>query len=134
MSQGEKSYIGMIVPLLVTMAVASVAGWLLLGYAMPQHYFPLYPVIPIYFMVLGLVMSILIWRWRKLDGKKIVNAYMAMRGVKMALTLAGIGIYFVLEDEWQVEFALTTAVFYLIYLFVETLVLYRFEKIKKQIR
>jgi hypothetical protein len=134
MSQETKSYIGMIVPMLVTMAVAGVAGWLLLRYALPQYYFPLYPAIPAYFMVLGLVMSIIMWYYSKqLSGRKIVNVYMMMRGVKLLLTLGGILLYYIVIKEQMMEFGLTVAIFYLVYLFVETYLYYRFEKRSKQI-
>ena len=123
----------MVVSLLATMIAAGIAGWLLFRYAMPEHYFRFYPVIPIYFTALGVVTSAAMRYYSKRKPKKIVAVYMMMRGVKLLLTLGTILAYYLATDgERMTEFALTTAVFYSLYLFVETYLFYRFEKMTKK--
>jgi hypothetical protein len=134
MKAGSKSYIELIVSLIGAILVAGVAGWLLFRYAIPQYSFRFYLVIPLYFIVLGIVMSIVMWVGsRRLAPRKMVHVYMIMRGVKLLLTLGGIYLFYRLVGEQMVEFCLTAAAFYFIYLFVETYVYYRFEKMNKHI-
>jgi hypothetical protein len=120
--------------MLSTIVVAGVAVWALLWYAMPQYYFRFYPLIPAYFLALGIVVAMIMrMHHHRLGAHKIVNLYMAIRLVKLFLTLALVGIYYVTVGEQMEEFGLTLATFYFIHLFVETYLFYRFEKLKKQI-
>jgi len=134
MSPEKQLRIRLIVSLLATMIAAGIVGFLLLKYAVPQYYFRWYPLIPVYFTLLGGIMSAGMWYYSKRMPTKIVTVFMLMRGVKLLLTVGSIFLYYVLVGEQMVEFSLTTAVFYFLYLFVETYLFYRFEKMAKRIR
>ncbi len=103
-----------------------------LYYGFPNVYFSWYPSIPIYFTMLGIVMSSIMFRHSKDQPKKIIHVYMTMRVVKLLITLGSILLYTWLVGEQKLMFSIITIGFYFLYLFIETYFFYRFEKMVKQ--
>ena len=115
----------------INILVGVVVGCILY-YGFPDSYFAWYPSIPIYFTVLGIIMSSIMFSRSKDEPKKIVHVYMTMRVVKLLITLGSILLYVWLVGEQKLLFCMTTLGFYFLYLFIETYFFYRFEKMVKQ--
>jgi hypothetical protein len=108
-------------------AVGIAAGFVIYEY-FPVHYFSLYPIIPSYFTILGVILFITLLYFRKNNPEKIINAYMMIRGFKFLLTVGAILLFVTLSDNYEYEFSITTVGFYFFYLFIETFIFTKFEK------
>ena len=133
MNQEKKLRRRLIISLLTSIVVAGIVTGLLLYYIFPACWFRWYPLIPAYFVLLGLIMSIGMNYCRKQNPGRYVALFMLMRTIKIILTMGCILLYYWLVNEKMTEMALLTCGFYFLYLFVETYLLYRFEKTNKQI-
>ena len=124
----KKFILKLIVPLLFLYPVVGTAVGFVLYFYFPIHYFPLYPVIPSYFTVLGVILFLTLLHYSKNNPEKIINAYMMTRGFKFLLTAAAILLFVSMSDNFEYEFSITTVGFYFFYLFVETFIFTKFEK------
>ncbi|MCL2097805.1 MAG: hypothetical protein FWH23_03490 [Bacteroidales bacterium] len=134
MNQSKKQYLPLILSLLATVVIAGLAGWIVLYWIFPAYYFRWYPLIPAYFILLGLFMSIGMYHYSRHKAQKILTAYMLSRAIKIVLTLGSVLLYYWLAGENITEMVITTLIFYFLYLFVEIAIFYRFEKMTRQIR
>ncbi|MDR0294635.1 MAG: hypothetical protein LBH91_00345 [Prevotellaceae bacterium] len=132
MKQEKKLKRRLIVSLLTSIVIAGIVTGLALYYIFPASWFQWYPLIPAYFVLLGLITSIVTNYYRKEEPRKAINSFMMMKGLKIMLTIVGILLYYWLVNENMTEALLLAFGFYMLHLFVETLLLYRFEKASKQ--
>jgi len=102
-------------------------GFVLYEY-FPMHYFPIYPVIPSYFTILGVILFLTLLYYRKNNPEKIINGYMMVRGFKFLLTVGAVLLFVTMSDNYEYEFSITTVGFYFFYLFIETYIFTKFEK------
>jgi len=113
--------------LLSIIIMAGVATGFVLYYLFPATWFPWYPVVPSFFVALWVVMRTGNRHYNRMGEKKMIIGFMVMRGVKIGLTLCFILLYYWLVNVDMTKMVLTTSCFYLLYLIVETYVLYRNE-------
>ena len=121
----------LMVSLLATLAIAGIATGCALYYLFPNHWVRWYPIVPAFFMVLAIVMTLKM-NDNTIEPKKMILSFMALRVVKFMLTLVALLLYYLLVGEMMTQVALLTFGFYVLYLVVETIVLYCFEKSNKQ--
>lgn len=114
--------------MLAILALAGIAGFALLYYALPQYYFGLYPAVPVFFIVLGLLASVWSAYARSWRPGKLTAAYLGMRGIKLMLTIIAVLLYFGLVREQMPAFAVTVFVFYEIAFIVDVMLLKRSAK------
>ena len=95
--------------------ISAALGAVILHFALPGHYFGGYPFIPVYFYFFGLA-----------------SIYMAMKMIKMILSLILVLIYCLAVREEARAFLLTFISFYLIYLIFETWFFFSFEMNQKR--
>lgn len=116
------------ISLLIFYVIVGVAVGLVLYYFFPDNYFALYPVIPSYYTLLGVILysSLIVCQRKKPE--KLINVYMMMRGLKFLITVVTILLYDIFYDEFTYEFSITTIGFYFFYLFIETIIFIKFEK------
>ncbi len=124
----KKLHIKMISSLLATLAIAGVAGFLLLRFGMPQHYFVWYPAIPAYFILLCIILSAFMAYYNIHKPGNILMAFFAVRSVKMLLTVGGLFLYYYYVGEKMPEFGITTFVFFMIHRMAEIFLYKSFEK------
>lgn len=108
--------------LLLTLFVVVIGfgSWLILIRFFPQLAFYDYPLIPLFFFVVG-VATIYILTGLKIENpNKLFNTFMLIRGIKMFSALAITTIYWLLDRAEIKSFAIMMVVFYLCYLFLET--------------
>lgn len=115
--------------LLLTLFVVVIGfgSWVVLIHFFPQLAFFDYPLIPLFFFVIGVV-SIYILTGLKIDKpNKLLNTFMLVRGIKMFLALILTTIYWLLDRAEIKSFAIMMVVFYLCYLFLETYIYIKLE-------
>ena len=107
--------------------VIGFGSWVVLIHFFPQLAFFDYPLIPLFFFVIGIV-SIHILTGLKIDRpNKLLNTFMLVRGIKMFLALILTTIYWLLDRAEIKSFAIMMVVFYLCYLFLETYIYIKLE-------
>ena len=94
----------------------------------PEHYFRWYPSIPIFYWVMGIVMTFILDRVKKKNGDMTVTAFMVVRFCKFTLAIVFLWLYAALVRENLKVFGFTLMLFYFIYLGLETYTVYLFEK------
>ena len=107
--------------------VIGFGSWLILIHFFPQLVFFDYPLVPLFFFIVGVV-SIYILTGLKIDRpNKLLNTFMLIRGIKMFLALVITTIYWLLDRAEIKSFAIMMVVFYLCYLFLETYIYIKLE-------
>ena len=118
--------------LTIIMLVSGCGIWWLLKNVLPTSYFDLYPVIPGFFYIMGLVFITYITRDYKENQRKLVNLYMIIKLCKVAASLVLGSIYLIFVKVQIRDFSIVFIGFYLLYLGIETYFFYLTEeKIKK---
>lgn len=94
-----------------------------------------YPAIPVFFFVVGSILIYSITKQEKTKTnnaqKKLVNKYMLLRVVKLALGLFLLLIHWLLNREEIRTFAIIFVIFYMFYLIFET---FAFIKVEKRLK
>lgn len=124
----RESHIKLVVTLISTLAVAGIAGFLFLRYAIPQHYFQWYPAIPAYFILLCLILSFSMERLNRRNPDHVVAVFFGTRVVMMLFIIAGLLLYYRFVGENMLEFGVMMLVFFVIYRVTEISMYYNFEK------
>jgi len=124
----NKKKIKLMLAVLLLYVVAGASAGIVLYKFLPQYYFPLFPIIPGYFTLLGFIMLWILIFTNNSSPTKVVNVYMMMRTVKLIITAGFILVYNMVVEDYRYPFTLITVVFYFFYLFVETYLFIKFEK------
>lgn len=108
--------------LLLTLFVVVIGfgSWLILIHFFPQLAFYDYPLIPLFFYIIGIVTIYILTTLKTENRNKLFNTFMLIRGIKMFLALALTTIYWLVDRAEIKSFAIMMVVFYLCYLFLET--------------
>lgn len=117
-----------LIVLTLAMTIAGVVGGVLFYNLLPTEYFSCYPVIPMYFYSMGLLLVWVIKQCKHKTDHQILNIYLGLRIFKLFGTLLLMGIYMWIIDEKDKEFLITIGLFYFIYLVIETGFYFEFEK------
>ena len=113
--------------LTVFILVIGLGSWFILTHFFPSLAFKDYPIIPLFFFIIG-VSSIYILTNLKVDkSNKLLNTFMLIRGVKMFLAVTLAIIYWLVDKTEIKSFAIMLVVFYLCYLFLETYIYIKIE-------
>lgn len=107
-------------------------GAVILHVALPGHYFGGYPFIPIYFYLFGLFSIYMFDACRLHAPQKMLLLYLAMKMMKMILSMILLLAYCLAVREEAKAFLLTFISFYLIYLIFETWFFFSFEVNRKR--
>ncbi len=116
-----------LISLSVIPAVGLIVG-LVLWFYFPEHYIGIYPLIPLYYLVIGIVFSALMYRYKKTNPRHLINIYMLMRTIKFGVTLGSIVVYEIATSWKAYGFVIMMMSFYFLYLIIETYLYYIFEK------
>lgn len=107
-------------------------GAVILHVALPGHYFGGYPFIPIYFYLFGLFNIYMFDACRRHAPQKMLLLYLAMKMMKMILSMMLLLVYCLAVREEAKAFLLTFISFYLVYLIFETWFFFSFEVNRKK--
>ena len=112
--------------------LSGAAGAVILHIALPGHYFGGYPFIPVYFYIFGLFSIYMFDACRQHAPQKMLLLYMAMKVMKMLLSVILLVVYcFAVREEAKL-FLLTFILYYIVYLIYETWFFFTYEVGKKQ--
>ena len=112
--------------------ISAALGAVILHFALPGHYFGWYPFIPVYFYFFGLASIYMFDACRRHAPQRLLLLYLAMKMIKMILSLILVLIYCLAVREEARAFLLTFISFYLIYLIFETWFFFSFEMNQKR--
>ena len=116
---------------LITLLLSGVGGVTYFS-LVPEHYFGGYPFIPVYFFLFGLFEISMFDACRKHAPQKMLLLYMAMKVMKMLLSVILLVVYcFAVREEAKL-FLLTFILYYIVYLIYETWFFFTYEVGKKQ--
>lgn len=94
----------------------------------PQFMIAWYPVIPIFFFIMGIILILNIFKVKTMEEKKSVSFYMMLRVIKILLSLFFLLIYWLTHKYNMKSFALIFMSFYIVYMITETYIYYSAEK------
>lgn len=121
--------------LILWLGAGMIVGVLLLGQFLPEgESLAWFPVIPVYFGVMGYVFVKVLKSCFPHQEKNLVNVYLLLRVAKIFCTLALVVVYLLLLDVPLYFFLFSIAVFYIIHLIWETRFFFSYEKSLKEIR
>ena len=109
--------------------ISAALGAVILHFALPGHYFGGYPFIPVYFYFFGLASIYMFDACRRHAPQRLLLLYLAMKMIKMILSLILVLIYCLAVREEAKAFLLT---FISIYLIFETWFFFSFEMNQKR--
>lgn len=120
--------------LTVFIIVIGFGSWMILIHFFPEFAFYDYPIIPIYFFIVGCLSIYVLTRVKYDTSSRLISTLMMERGLKMFTTLL-LGLIYWLFDRAEIKsFAIMLAAFYLIYLFFETYMYVQIENWHKKNR
>lgn len=122
----------LILLLALFVVVVGVGSWLILINFFPDLAFKDYPLIPLFFLIIGVVSIYILTNLKKERPNKLLNAFMLIRGIKMVFAIILTTVYSLVNRAEIKSFAIMLVVFYLFYLFFETYTYIRLEKWNKK--
>ena len=118
---------------LLTLMLGGVGGFTYFS-LIPEHYFGGYPLIPVYFYLFGVFNIYMFDACRKYAPDKMLLLYLAMKVLKMILSIIVLVVYCIVVHEEARAFLLTFIANYLLYLMFETSFFARYELNKKRLK
>ena len=116
----------------LTLIVGGIGAFLYHAFA-PQQYFSIYPVISLFFFLVGWITIGLVEKCRSFSPNRVLQAYLLVKVVRMLLTVLFIVIYCVILRDGILPFVLAFVVNYLIYLVYDSWFFFTSElKLKKK--
>lgn len=117
----------------INIVVASVVGTISY-FIWPDDFFNWFPAIPVFFWFTGVCMTLSMEFTPVEKPNALTFTYMVARGLKILLATAFIGIYAWVVHTNVKQFGFTTLGFYIIFLVIDTLIFYKYEKRRKKKR
>ena len=114
------------------MLVAGWGGWWILTTALTDSYFSWYPIIPLFYYIMGMLTIFDLTKSTKDTERQLVNKYMLMKIYKIAAAIVIFAVYYFAVNVMIMQFTTVFVSYYIIYLFIETYFLYMTEKTKKR--
>ena len=114
--------------LVLFIVVVSIGSWLILNMFFPHLLFQDYPLVPLFFLIVGVVPIYTLTKLKLDKPNKLINTFMLVRGVKMFFAIILALAYWKVNSADIKSFAIALVVFYLFYLFLETYIYIKLEK------
>lgn len=124
----NKLKLKLIIILTLFVIIIGLGSWMVLIHFFPELAFADYPLIPVYFYVVGLISISLLSRVNYDNSMKLLNKLMLIRGFKILITMLLGLVYWILDRSEIRSFAIMLAAFYLFYLFFEIYIFAQIEK------
>jgi hypothetical protein len=102
-------------------ASLAIVGEVVLRYLLPNFWFPFFPLIPVFFFIMGMLVFVTLYYYVQIKGDAhIVITYMTVRFYKMLMTLLLIWLYAANFHDHMMSFAICIMLVYLANLIYET--------------
>ncbi len=118
--------------LTLMMLVAGVGVYYVIQEFFPEHYFSLYPAIPLFFYAFGWYYIYFFDYSRKRNISKVLSVYIGTKVVKMLIAMVVMLLYLVFANSHRADFIIVFFLFYLFSIIYETLYFYLFEHNKNK--
>ncbi len=128
----KKLRLRFIILLTFFIVIVGFGGWLVLIHFFPEMAFYDYPIIPIFFFMIGFVSINVLTRLKINKQNTLLNTFMLIRGIKMLLAVILTTIYWLTDRAEIKSFAIMLVAFYLCYLFLETYIYIKIETWNKK--
>lgn len=128
----KKLRLRFIILLIFFIVIVGFGGWLILIHFFPEMAFYDYPIIPIFFFMIGFVSINVLTRLKINKQNTLLNTFMLIRGIKMLLAVILTTIYWLTDRAEIKSFAIMLVAFYLCYLFLETYIYIKIETWNKK--
>jgi len=107
-------------------------GWFILKDIYPEMNLSWYPYLPVIFLIMGIVLTTILNKVNKENPRKLVNVYMLLKLSKLVIAMIMIlGFYFAMKESIRI-ILLVFAVYYGLYLALESYAFFITEKKIKQ--
>lgn len=116
---------------LLALLVGAAGGWAYFS-AFPEHYFGGYPLIPLFFFLLGVFTISMTEMCRQRMPQKMLQVYLLVRVVRMLLAIMVMLVYGVAVRHEAKAFLLTFIANYLIYLIYDSWFFFALERDQKK--
>lgn len=116
---------------LLALVVGGIGGW---GYysVFPNHYFNGYPLIPVFYLMLGVFTINMVEACRNKMPKYLLQIYLLIRVMRMLAAVIVMVVYCVAVREEAKSFLLTFIANYIIYLIYDSWFFYTYEMNRKR--
>ncbi|MDH6535466.1 hypothetical protein D0T51_09470 [Parabacteroides sp. 52] len=115
--------------LVVTVYTAvGILGEIILGFLLPKEYFGLYPAIGFFYLIMGLILTYTLDRYRKTHPDKLMNVFMTVKMIKFVFTIIFLILYVTHEPEIKMQFSISLMCNYFIYSLIEMYIYYLYNK------
>ena len=117
----------------ITVLLILTLGILLVGYGLfifliPQYYFPYFPVIPVFLLVVTAGVHIFLIRASENDPRKFTSKYLGAMGLKMFIYLVFLVVFLFIDTARAVPFLVSFLVTYAAFTIYEVLSILNFLK------
>ncbi len=105
-------------------------GGMLFYFLFPEYYFHAYPAIVIFYWATGIITNYVFDHNKNAKPEKLLSMFMMSRMIKFVLTLIFLAIIvkLVLEEQYEVVFAITLMCNYILYTSLELYIYYLYNK------
>lgn len=118
--------------LTLIMLVAGVGVYFIIQEFFPEHYFSLYPAIPLFFYAFGWYYIYIFDHSRKKNNSNALSVYIGTKVVKMLIAMLIMLLYLIFTQSHRADFIIVFFLFYLFSIIYETLYFYIFENNKNK--
>ena len=112
----------------IAYVIVGVIGGFIFGLLIPEEYFGLFPVIGVFYWVLGLILVVSLDRCRKTNPDKLMNTFMPNKTIKFVLTLLFLILYTNFYPEVKMQFAISLVCNFFIFSFLEMYIYFLYNK------
>ncbi|MCI2082370.1 MAG: hypothetical protein LKK19_05980 [Bacteroidales bacterium] len=109
-------------------ALVAVISIAVFRFWIPKYYFRLYPLIPVYFYVTGMVQFLIVSKAKARKPKSWTNIFFAAKSVKLIVALAVAVLYCFAHKDIAMAVLISTGAVYLLVLAFETWFYYSYGK------
>ena len=121
MPSAEKIISKGIALLCLVMIISQTAGYLLFQRFFAEHYFPQYPFVILFYIIIGSISISVITKATLSDNRTFTNIFMVLKVAKLIILVLFFMVLALMEREKVTGIACTLVVFYVIYTIFETM-------------
>lgn len=116
--------------LLLTLFITAI-GYAFFLFIIPRYYFPYFPAIPVFLLLVTLLVHYYLVRTSEQDPRKFTARYLGAMGLKMFIYLAFLMVFLFLDTAHAVPFLVSFLVTYATFTLYEVIAILNFLKMDK---
>jgi len=112
---------------LLTLALLAV-GYGLFLFLVPESYFPLFPVVPLFLFTVTIIVHIYLVRASQNDPRKFTSKYLGAMGLKIFIYVIFLAVILATASRYAIPFLLSFLVCYAAFTLVEVIAILKYQK------